>query len=349
MATWIERTARQRSVRQVAFFLLITVVVVSLYGLNASYWGPFFHGPTVVDATALDAAAAVADSYAGTIATPFATVTGDKLLNTDVQEVTTYEGLISHVSAGYYALVVGGKVLIVKSPKPPTTTVTGALDPMPYDLKTQLFPEDVDPALKAQVYPLLLDTKYREPGFFAILWGLLVEWVFGFFAWRSFMRLIGRQEHPAVTRAKKWGDLATTSAALEADLQNSVKCKSKGWTLTQNYAVLRTLFSFDVLSMENLLWVYKKATKRRVNLIPVGTSHAASLSFSDGTAEIPGKQKRVDELLEFAIARAPWAVKGYSDELAAFYNKSRDEFAGEVLKRKREIGRPGFSAGAAGQ
>ena len=37
MPTWIERTARQRSMRQVMLFLLVTVVVVSLYALNASY------------------------------------------------------------------------------------------------------------------------------------------------------------------------------------------------------------------------------------------------------------------------------------------------------------------------
>ncbi len=146
-------------------------------GCNLSLWpeclvlGPFLPRANGGGRHGLDAAAAVADSYSGTIPTRFATVTGDKLSNTDVQEVTTYDGLISHVSAGYYALVVGGKVLIVKSPKPPTTTVTGSLDPMPYDLKTQLLPEDVDPALKAQVYPLLLDTKYREPGFFAISGG----------------------------------------------------------------------------------------------------------------------------------------------------------------------------------
>ncbi len=341
--TWIERTARQRSVRQAILFLLVTGVVVSMYALNAWYWGPFFHGPTVVDAAALDTAATAADNI-GKISTPFATVTGDKVLNTDVQEVTTYEGLISHVSAGYYALRVGDRILIVKSPKPPTTTITGSLDPMPYDLKTQLLPDDVDPAVKAQVYPLLLETKYREPGFIGIFWGLLAEAIFGFFAWRSWMRLIGRQEHPAVTRAKTWGDLFVSSAAVELELQSAVKCRSKGWTLSENYAVQRTLFSFNVFWMENLLWVHKMATKRSVNMIPIGTRYTASLNFSDGSAEIVGKQKRVDELLEFATARAPWVVNGYSEELAAMYKKSRDGFAAEVLKQKKEMGRESSSS-----
>jgi hypothetical protein len=338
MTTWIERTARQRSLRQVILFLLVTGVVVSLYALNAPYWRAFFHGPAVLETSGLATAATAADNYAE-IPTPLATVTGDEVLSTGVQEVTTYEGLISHVSAGYYALRVGDKILIVKSPKPPTTTVIGSLGSMPYELKTQLFSGDVDPAVKAQVYPLLLDTKYRESGFMAIFWGMLVEAIFGFSAWRSLMRLIGSREHPAITRAKAWGDLVVTSGAMELELQSAVKCKSKGWTLTENYAVRRTLLSFDVFWMENLLWVHKKATKRSVSFIPIGTRYEASLNFSDGSAEIVGKQKRVDDLLEFATARAPWVLNGYSDELAAMYTKSRDEFAAVVLKQKKETAR----------
>ncbi len=83
------------------------------------------------------------------------------MLNTGVQEVTTYEGIISHISAGYYALVVGDRILIVKSPNPPSATAAGKLDPMPYDLTTDLFPDGTNPAEKAHFYPLLLDTNYR--------------------------------------------------------------------------------------------------------------------------------------------------------------------------------------------
>jgi hypothetical protein len=338
MTTWIERTARQRSVWQVAVFLLVTVIVLSLFALNASYWGPFFQGPTAVDAASLDVAETAANNFAP-IPTPFATVTGEKVVNTGAQEVTTYNFIISRVSAGYYALKVGDKVLIVKSPKPPETIVTGALDPMPYELKTELFSSDVDPTTAAQVYPLLLDTKYREPGFMAIFWALLIEAAFGFFAWRSFMRLIGRKDHPAVTRAKAWGDIAVTSSALESELQNAVKCKSSGWTLSENYVIQRTLFRFNLFRIDNLLWAYKNATKRSVNFIPVGTAYSATLNFSDGSAMIEGKQNKVDDVLEFARTRAPWVVTGYSDELAALYKKSRKEFAAQVLQQKQAMGR----------
>ena len=333
MTTWIERTARKKSMGQVVLFLLVTAIVIWIYAENASYWKVFVFGPPPGGTTELDAAATAADNYKP-IATPYVTVTGGKVLSTGVQEVTTYEGFIHHVSAGYYAMLVGSRVLIVKSGKTPETTVGGRLSAMPPDLKTELFPDGTDPVVIAQVYPLLLNTNYRESGWVGIFWGVLAEAIFGFFAWRSLMRLIGRQEHPAVTRAKTWGDLVATSAAVELELQSAVKCKSKGWMLTENYAVRRTLLSFDVFWMENLLWIHKEATKRSVNMIPMGTQYAASLNFSDGSAEIVGKQKLVDELLEFATARAPWVVNGYSNELAAMYKKSKEDFAAEVLKGK---------------
>jgi hypothetical protein len=95
--------------------------------------------------------------------------------------------------------------------------------------------------------------------------------------------------------------------------------------------------SFDLFRLENLVWAYKKAIKRRVYyFIPAGTTYAAELSFSDGQAEIVGKQKKVDELLALASERAPWAVKGFSADLEKFYKSSRAGFVAEVMKRKSE-------------
>jgi hypothetical protein len=337
--TWIERTARQKSIGQVVLFLVVTAIVIWIYAENASYWRVFLFGPPPGGAAQLDAAATATDSYKP-VATPYLTVTGGKVLSTGVQEVTTYEGFIHHVSAGYYAMLVGDRVLIVKSGKTPETTVGGELGAMPLDLKTELFPEGTDPVVIAQVYPLLLNTNYRESGWVGIFWGVLAEAIFGFFAWRSWMRLTGHVDHPAVKRARAWGNLEVTSANVERDLQTAVKAKSKGWTLTQDYAVKRKLLSFDLFRLENLVWAHKKAVKRRVYyIIPAGTGYAAMLCFSDGNAEIDGKQKKVDELLTLAGERAPWAAKGYSDELQRAYGKSKDGFVAEVMKRKREMGR----------
>jgi len=336
--TWIERTARRKSIGQVVLFVVVTAIVVWIFAKYAAYWKVFVLGPPPGSAAALNAAATAADNYKP-VATPYVAVTGGKVLSTGVQEVTTYEGFIHHVTAGYYAMLVGDRVLIVKSGKTPGTTVAGSLSAMPPGLKAEILPEGTDPVVVAQVYPLLLDTNYRDSGWAGIICALLVELIFGFYALRSWMRLAGHMVHPAVKRARTWGDLAVTSAEVERDLHTAVKAKSKGWTVTQNYAVKRKLFSFDLFRLENLVWAYKKAVKRRVYMIPVGTGYAAALHFSDGNAEIDGTQKKVDEVLAFAGERAPWAAQGYNDELQKAFKRSKNGFAAEALKRKHEMGR----------
>lgn len=334
MTTWIERTARQKAIGHIVLFLVVTAIVVWICAMNGAYLKVFFKGPPPATAADLNAAE-TAENNAQPIATPYVTITGDKVLNTGVQEVTTYEGVIKNVSAGYYALAVGGRVLIVKSARTPSTTVGGELEAMPLDLKSDLFPEGTDPADEAVFYPLLLDTNYREGGYAGAFWALLVEAIFGFIAWRAWRRLSGQVEHRAVARAKAWGDLAVTSAEVERELQMAVIAKRGSWTLTQNYAVMNARLGFDLFRLDNLVWAYKKTVKRRIYFfIPAGTTYVAVLNFSDGQAQITSSQKNVDELLALASARAPWAVKGFSDDLAKHYKNSRPAFVAEVMKRK---------------
>lgn len=324
MTTWIERTARQKSIGQVVLFLVVTAIVAWIFAANGAYVKVFFKGPPPATAADLDAAQN-ADSSNQPIATPYVTITGDKVLSTDG-------------STDYYVLLVGNRRLLVKSGKTPTTTVSGALGSMPYDVKSSLFPPGTDPTDEAVFYPLLLDTNYRESGYVGAFWALLAESLFGFFAWRSWRRLSGQVEHPAVTRARAWGDIALISAEVEREREMAVIIKRGGWTLTQNYAVKNMWLSFDLFRLDNLVWVYKKAVKRRVNfIIPAGTTYSAALNFSDGQADVGGSQKKVEELLALASQRAPWAVKGYTDDLAKFWKSSRNSFVAEVMKRKSEM------------
>ena len=337
MTTWIEQSARKKSMGQVVLFLVVTGIVVWIFACNSAYWKVFFHGPPPAAAADLNLAESEVNGME-LIASPYITITGERVLNTDVQEITTYEGVIKNVSAGYYALKVGNRILIVKSKKEPSATVAGELGFMPPDVKSSLFPEGTDAADVAMVYPLLLDTNYKESGWAGAFWALLAEGLFGFFAWRSWRRLSGAVDHPAATRARGWGDLAVTSAEVERELETAVKAKASCWKVTQNYAIKQAVLSFDLFRLENLVWAYKKATKRRMyGIIPLGTIFAAELRFTDGKAEISGKQKNVDELLALVTERSPWAVKGYSDELVKFYNSSRNSFEAEVAARKKEM------------
>ncbi|MGH9560959.1 MAG: hypothetical protein ACRD3S_05845, partial [Terracidiphilus sp.] len=69
MTTWIERTARKKSMGQVVLFLAVTGIVAWIFTYNSAYWKVFFHGPPPAAAADLDTAEKAANYYQ-TIATP---------------------------------------------------------------------------------------------------------------------------------------------------------------------------------------------------------------------------------------------------------------------------------------
>jgi hypothetical protein len=65
-----------------------------------------------------------------------------------------------------------------------------------------------------------------------------------------------------------------------------------------------------------------------------------SPSCLGGSAEIRGREKKVDSVLAFAAERAPWAIFGFSDELSQLFQKKTQEFCGAVEQRRRERAGP---------
>jgi hypothetical protein len=60
MTTWIERTARQKSIGQVVLFLVVTVIVAWIFAQNSAYLKVFFDGlppTTAADLVAAENAA----------------------------------------------------------------------------------------------------------------------------------------------------------------------------------------------------------------------------------------------------------------------------------------------------
>ena len=84
------------------------------------------------------------------------------------------------------------------------------------------------------------------------------------------------------------------------------------------------------------MWGYKKITKHSVNFIPTGKTYEAIVKCYGGDAMISGKEARVNEVLHLVQQRAPWAVIGYSADLAGIWKKQQDEFLRQVEQRRQE-------------
>jgi hypothetical protein len=70
MTTWIERTARQKSIGQVVLFLVVTAIVAWICAENSAYLKVFFKGPPPATASDLDAAEKAANNLQP-VATPY--------------------------------------------------------------------------------------------------------------------------------------------------------------------------------------------------------------------------------------------------------------------------------------
>jgi hypothetical protein len=349
MDTWILRKTRAASLRRVVAWGVALVGGLLLATSDRRYIDNFLHGPFTLGAADLDAIADVT-----TTPRYYARVTGSRVIDTGLREysVSTTAGVETNrsESGGYYALVVGDKFLIFKTgtSADAANVAEGRLVPWPSELENEMFGSKEMQALRSRFYPFYVQNgSFHVVGYWVIAGALVLAGLLlwkGVPAWRHWR---DQSSHPLLARTRSWGDPLGVAVEAEREFENPHLTGGNGWRVGDTYLLRSTLFRFDVLRLHDLLWAYKKVTKHSVNFIPTGKTYEAILSCYGGTAVITGKEPRVEEILAFVQQRAPWAVLGYSAEVATLFNKKTQEFAGAVEQRRREWqekgGRPGDS------
>lgn len=274
----------------------------------------------------------------------FVKVTAAKALPTGIQEISiqTRNGRETSrsVSAEYFALPKGNRLLLFKSYSGAATTAIGGLAPIPPDLWTELMKDPDIASAKDRFYPYYVDgDSFRTEGYIAgaILAGILLLAGFnGLPAWRFLQE---PATHPLMLRVRSWGNAFTVSASVQKELA-SPRFSAAGWYVTEQYLIHSTFFTLDVHRLTDLLWIYKTVTQHRVNFIPTGKTYAAALGHSDGIAMLGAKEEMVDRVLDFVAGKAPWAVLGHSEETKAIFDKNRRAFIDGVAKRRQEFLKP---------
>lgn len=336
MDTWIHGMVRARCRRRVVAWGLATGCLLLITFSQKRYISNFVMGPFELGPSELDSIRDVAQAPRY-----FARVTGSKAIETGIQQITIRKrgGVETgrSVSAAYYALVVGDRLLLAKTSGGPPKTVEGELAPVPADLDRQLFDTADMQAIRKRFYPFYVDGEsFRYPGYWAIA-GVLV---FGFLffkkavpAWRH---LQDPATHRVLERVAAWGDPIGVAVEAEREHRAPRYKGGEGWVVTDNYLLRSTFFTFDVLRLADLLWAYKKVTKHSVNFIPTGKTYEAVLACYGGSATVKGAEKTVDQVLGFAAQRTPWAIFGFTKELETLFARKTQDFGMAVEKRKRE-------------
>jgi len=338
MEPWIIRQCRLTCRRQVVAWAVILLAGLGFVCYNARYVNNFFRGPFQLSANDL---AQIDD--ADKAPRYFVTVAGGKIAEMGVQEFETetedgVEKKSAYPSATFYAVQVGNRLLVVKSPSAPRGNISGQLKPFYYDLSNDLFTGVDSPLDSTQCYPFYLDTQgFRTSGYWGIAVAVLVIVLLVALARPALLRLRDIETHPAVKRARLWGDPIGISVEAEREFNGQVRYKAAGVVLTDNFAFQKGFFAFNLYRFHDLLWAYKKVTQRRVNFIPTGKSYSALLHFYGGNINFMAKEKQVEEVLQFAGARAPWAVIGYSAELNKLFTKQVANFCAAIEARRRDL------------
>jgi len=336
MDSWIVKRIRATSLRRVIVWTLVLVVGVLVATSDHRYIANFLRGPYPLARADLDAIRDVT-----TTPRYYARVAGERVIDTRIRQYTihTQSGVETsrEESGAYNALVFGDRYLVVRTAGGESPAAEGKLLPLTADLEDQLFDTKEMRELRSQFYSFYLDSdSFRRPGYVVIAVGIVFLLLFAWQALPAWRAWRDPERHPLAHRIAKWGDPMGVGLAAEHEFDNALLKAKAGWRLGNKYLIRSTFFTVNLLRFQDVLWGYKKVTKHSVNFIPTGKTYEAIVACNGGTATIPGKEKKVHELLAFVQQRAPWAMYGWSAQLAAGFNKNRQEFARTVEQRRQE-------------
>jgi uncharacterized protein DUF6709 len=336
MDSWIVKRIRATSRRRVIVWTLVLVVGVLAATSDHRYIANFLRGPYPLARADLDAIGDVT-----TTPRYYARVAGERVIDTGIRQYTihTQSGVETsrEESGAYNALAFGDRYLVVQTAGGQSRAAEGKLVPLTADLQDQLFDTKEMRALRSRFYPFYLDSdSFRRPGYVVIGVGILFLLLFVWQALPAWRAWRDPERHPLAQRIAQWGDPMGVGLAAEHEFDNPLLKAKAGWRLGNAYLIRSTFFTVNLLRLQDVLWGYKKVTKHSVNFIPTGKTYEAIVACYGGTATIPGKEKKVHELLAFVQQRAPWAMYGWSAQLAAAFNKNRQEFTRSVEQRRQE-------------
>jgi hypothetical protein len=337
--TWIRRACRKTAYYQLIVLFLLTAAVVAGFYASVTYWKNFFYGPYPMAAEDL---APIPDANRSD--RQLITVTGTRVVSSGLQMITTetnngVKGK-SYVSSEYYLMVIQDNgLLVVESMGEPPLHVEGELKQIPVGLADKIFPSPADSDLKARIYPFMLSTtdSYRGAGYIFLAATAIYGVFLVFFGRRALRYAKDISLHPVVRRVESWPDAIEVAMMSERELQSAVRFKRSSLVITDNFVIFNGGLRFRLYPIRDLVWAYKKVTTNRVNFIPVSKTSTSVLVFYGGSVEFPGRQKKVEEVLTFSAERAPWAVLGYSEELAKAFKKNPAGMSAVVEERRSQL------------
>ena len=328
-------TAVRRSNRnRIIWGGILAAIVIGTALFNLRYLTNFFSGPRSADRSEL-----LALTNPDAVEHNWVAVTGDQNFDTGMQMVSKSSKTGTEtVESNYRALLLDKRLLLIKTPESADVKdYTGALVAIPSEIQSQVVDYvETDQDVKGAFLPYMLDADdFRTNGYIGLGVGGLTL-LASLFLLTTGIQRGNSGSHPVFKRLARHGDTAVVSSEIESEMLVP-RWSSKNVHITQNWLVQANSADFNAMKLNELSWMYKQVTQRRVNGIPAGKTFAAHI-FDHYGHKIEVVAKNEDEahtILESIHNAAPWAFIGYNEELNKAWQKDRAAVITAVEQRRQ--------------
>ena len=264
-------------------------------------------------------------------------------VNADTVIPTGYR-MVKHRSSGdeveaeFLAMKAGDRLLIVKAePNQKGPQFTGAIVPLPNDISSALTREIKSDRVRQAIMPVMLDTmEYKENTQVLLIFGIPAVLI-GLWNLKKWMqRAADPATSPIVTQLEHRGGVM---ACQQVDMEMAQTSGKVGKALlTRSWILVPHTFGMHLVNFDDVVWVYKKVTRHRVNFVPVGKTYTVVLCSTTGkSVEVLDSEAKVNELLMSVATKAPWAITGFTTEAETLWRKNRDAMIQAVNQRRSAV------------
>ncbi len=336
---YIQRTNRNLLITNLILFVVVFAVALPTRG----FLYDMLSGPYPMDRQTLLGLHGV-----NNLQKRYVTLSGDLVLDTGMSEVTTgkFTGTNIKISesatAAYIALVFDQRLLLIRAPVAYTGThYTGMLVPVSSDVQDLIHDMVIqEPKLKGVFLPFMLDAvedylilAYVEV-VVVVLLGALAVWNLAKFVQRS----ANLTAHPVYRALAPYGPPEAVAASVDAEASSPGVIHIGSTVLTPHWILHRSTYSVNAVRLEDLVWVYLKATQRRTYGIKTGKTFATMLVTKQGKSMeiIPPKGVLETDIVASVVQRAPWVFVGYTAELVKAWRVNRSALLQALADRQRD-------------
>lgn len=126
------------------------------------------------------------------------------------------------------------------------------------------------------------------------------------------------------------GDIEIACQQIDNEIKMPDVYKNGCFTITRNYMIVDSQKIVFALPLNELMWVYKRISQRKINGIPIFPKvHSLVFVFSDKNTykvNLYKNRRKLDETLQYINQNCATPIVGFSEDLEDLYNKNPNEF-----------------------